>query len=165
MKPGQIREFLEKERTLVLATNKTDGAPVMHAMWFTYLDDAVYLDMKAGSFKHRNIQRDNRVCCLVEAGETYFQLRGVMIEGRATIVEGSDEQRRVRDAADAKSDRIGSGLEEMPAYFSKDRRERLDRGDRIMVRVPLDRVRTWDFGSVREHYDGAAGGTDREGTP
>ncbi len=152
MTPEEIREFLENQRTLILATSRREGTPVMHALWFTYFDDAVYFNIQATSFKYQNIQRDNRVCCLVEAGEEYFDLRGAMIEGRATLVEDQDERDRVQTAADAKNERIGSGLEQMPGYFSKNRQQRLERGDRLMIKVPLDRVRSWHFGKLRDHY-------------
>ena len=152
MSPEETREFLENERTLILATNDREGTPVMHALWFTYCDAAVYINIQSNSFKNKNIQRDNRVCCLVEAGEKYFNLRGVMIQGRAIPVEDADERDRVQAAADAKHERIGSGLEDMPGYFSKSRQKRLDRGARLMLKVPLDRVRTWHFGKVRDHY-------------
>ena len=155
MTPEEIREFLKDQRTLILATNRREGTPVMHALWFTYFDDAVYFNIQATSFKYGNIRRDNQVCCLVEAGEEYFDLRGAMIEGRATLVEDPEERGRVQAAAEAKSERIGSGLEEMPGYFSKSRQQRLERGDRLMIKVPLDHVRSWHFGKVRDHYQKA----------
>ncbi len=155
MTPEEVSELLENERTLILATTRREGTPAMHALWFTYLDDAVYFNIQASSFKNKNIERDDRVCCLVEAGEKYFDLRGAMIEGRAALVEDPDERGRVQTAADAKNERIGSGLEQMPGYFSKNRQQRLERGDRLMIKVPLDRVRTWHFGKVRDHYQKA----------
>jgi len=156
MTSGEIREFLENQRTLILASTRREGTPVMHALWFTYCDDAVYFNIQSTSFKYKNIQRDSQVCCLVEAGEEYFDLRGVMIEGRASLVADPDERDRVQTAAEAKNKKIGSGLEEMPGYFSKNRQQRLERGDRLMIKVPLDRVRSWHFGKVRDHYQNAS---------
>ena len=153
--PDEVTEFLETERTLILASVKKSGSPVMHALWFTYLDGAVYFNIHGDSFKYKNIQRDNRVCCMVEAGETYLELRGVMIEGRVVLVEDEDELARVQVASDRKGERIGSGMEEMPAYFSKSRQGRLERRERIMLKVPLDKVRTWNFAQVREYYEKA----------
>ena len=155
MTSKEITELLENERTLILATTRSEGTPVMHALWFTYVDDAVYFNIQANSFKNKNIERDNRVCCLVESGEKYFDLKGAMIEGRAALVEDPDERARVQMAADAKNERIGSGLDEMPEYFSKSRGQRLERGDRVMIKVSLDRVRSWHFGKVRDHYEKA----------
>ena len=43
-------EFLENSRTLVLSTLKRDGSPVMHALWFTYLDDAIYINIQLSKY-------------------------------------------------------------------------------------------------------------------
>jgi PPOX class probable F420-dependent enzyme len=156
MTPAQVREFLATQRTLILSTLKRDGAPVSHALWFTYLDGAVYFDTQLQSFKARNIRRDPRVCCLVEAGETYFDLRGVMIQGRCVPVDDPEEIRRVEAAAAEKNARIGSGLEGLPDWFGDNRRGRRSRGDRVLLKVPLEKVTTWNFGQAREHYARAA---------
>jgi PPOX class probable F420-dependent enzyme len=157
MTPAEIEAFLSGERTLILATTRPSGSPVQHALWFAYLDGAVYVDTQAGSFKHRNIRRDDRVCCLVEAGESYFELRGVMIEGRARVVDDEAERERVRAAFEAKAARIGSGLEEMPLHFAASRRSRAQRDERILLRIPLEHVRSWDFGKTRGHYRPGSG--------
>jgi PPOX class probable F420-dependent enzyme len=161
MTPDEVREFLETQRTLILSTLRRNGAPVSHALWFTYLDDAVYFDTQMQSFKARNIRRDPRVCCLVEAGETYFDLRGVMIQGRCVRVEDPEEVRRVEAAAAKKNARIGSGLEGLPDWFGDNRRERRGRGDRVLLKVPLEKVATWNFGRAREHYARAAARGER----
>jgi nitroimidazol reductase NimA-like FMN-containing flavoprotein (pyridoxamine 5'-phosphate oxidase superfamily) len=152
MTSEEVREFLRTQRTLILSTLKRDGAPVSHALWFIYLDDAVYFDTQSASFKARNIRRDPRVCCLVEAGETYFALRGVMIQGRCVPVEDSEEIGRVEAAAAEKSARIGSGIEELPRWFGESRKGRRERGGRAMFKVPMERVTTWNFGQARDHY-------------
>ena len=152
MTPEEVREFLKTQRTLIVSTLKRDGAPVSHALWFTYLNDAVYFDTQSESFKARNIRRDSRVCCLVEAGEKYFELRGVMIQGRCVPVEDPEEVRRVEAAAAEKNARIGSGIEDLPGWFGDSRRGRRSRGDRVLLKVPLEKVTTWNFGQARDHY-------------
>lgn len=159
MTPEEVREFLRTQRTLILSTLKRDGAPVSHALWFTYLDDAVYFDTQSASLKARNIRRDPRVCCLVEAGESYFELRGVMIQGRCAPVEDPDEARRVEAAAAEKSARIGSGIEGLPSWFGDSRKGRRERGARVLLKVPLEKVSSWNFGQARDHYARVA---DRE---
>ena len=83
MTAQEIIDFLENQRTVIVATTRKSGSPVMHAVWFVYLDNAIYINIQRSSFKMKNILRDNRVCALVEDGESYFELRGVMIEGEA----------------------------------------------------------------------------------
>ena len=79
MTSEEVRDFLKSQRTLILSTVKKDGAPVAHALWFTYADDAVYFDTQSASFKARNIERDGRVCCLVEAGDADNFHGGLMV--------------------------------------------------------------------------------------
>ena len=149
----EVVTFLQNQRTLILASTRKSGSPVMHALWFTYLDNTIYINIQRDSFKYRNILRDPRVCCLVEDGESYFELRGVMVEGEATEVSDDEEVLSVQDAQDLKHQRIGSGTKDMPSYFKKSREERLQRGDRVMLKIPMTKVRTWDFGKARAHYD------------
>jgi len=152
MSPAEITTFLESQRTLVLVTLRPDGSPVAHPLWFTTLGDAVYVNTRQDSLKLRNLVRDDRVCAVVEAGESYFELRGVRIEGRCTPVEDPDEIARVQAAQVEKEQRIGSGLGELPEWFSQSRARRLDRGDRVLLRIPMNRVFSWDFSKLRRHY-------------
>ena len=153
MTPQELVEFLENQRTVILATTRKTGSPVMHAVWFVYVDNAIYINVQRSSFKFSNILRDPRVCALVEDGESYFELRGVSVEGEAAEVTDDIEILRVQDAQDKKHQRIGSGTEYMPAYFEQSREERLKRGDRVLVRIPMTLVRSWDFGKARSHYN------------
>ncbi len=152
MTPAEIESFLDNQRTLVFITLKKDGAPVGHALWYSRVGNALYINIRGDSVKYKNVQRDSRVCCVVEGGETYFKLRGVMVQGRCTSVEDPDEMEREQAARDAKAGRIGSGMEEMPSWFHESRTRRLSRGDRVLLKVSMDRVYTWDFGKVRDHY-------------
>jgi len=152
MTPAEIDAFLESERTLVLVTLRPDGSPVAHPLWFAKLGDALYVNTRRDSLKSRNVSQDARVCAVVEAGESYFELRGVRIEGRCEEVEDPGEIARVQAAQAAKDARIGSGLREMPAWLANSRARRLGRGDRVMLRLPMERVYSWDFSKVRRHY-------------
>lgn len=153
MTRDEITDFLNTQRTLVLASLRADGSPVMHAVWFVYLDNALYINIQRSSFKFKNLLRDPRVCALVEDGESYFDLRGVSVEGKASEVTDAAEMDRVEQAMADKDQRIGSGMEEMPAHFRDSRKQRLGRGDRVLVRIPLEKIRSWDFGKSKSHYE------------
>jgi nitroimidazol reductase NimA-like FMN-containing flavoprotein (pyridoxamine 5'-phosphate oxidase superfamily) len=157
MTPDEIDAFLASERTLVLVTLRSDGSPVAHPMWFTKLGDSLYVNTRQESLKNRNVARDARVCAVVEAGESYFQLRGVRVEGCCQEVSDPEEVARAQAAQAEKAARIGAGMEEMPAWFSGSRERRLGRGDRVLLRIPMDRVYSWDFSKVRRHYTRAEG--------
>jgi len=44
----------------------------------------------------------------------------------------------------------------LPAWFGDNRRGRRSRGDRVLLKVPLEKVTSWNFGQAREHYARAA---------
>ncbi len=157
MDPNAIATYLENQRTLILSTTKKDGSPVAHALWFVYCNGAVYFNIQAKSFKYKNIQRDNRVCCLVESGERYLDLKGVMIQGRCTAVTDPAEQEQHEKARQEKNARMGDGMDGMPEWFHGNRQQRLNRGDRVLLKVPLEKVTTWDFSKVADYYKGKPG--------
>jgi hypothetical protein len=155
MSPAEVDEYLASQRTITVTTLRPDGSPVAHPMWFVKLGEAVYFDTRANSLKHRNILNDPRVCAVVESGESYFELRGVRIEGACQPVADSEEIDRVQTALEEKDLALGSGMAEMPDWFSKSRSQRRSRGDRVLLRIPMDRVYSWDFSEARKHYESA----------
>jgi nitroimidazol reductase NimA-like FMN-containing flavoprotein (pyridoxamine 5'-phosphate oxidase superfamily) len=84
----EIEEFLTDGHTLILATIRKSGAPFMTPLWYAFLDGAIYFRTKRGSAKVAHILRDPRVCCLVEEGENWIDLKAVIMNGRAEAVEG-----------------------------------------------------------------------------
>ena len=155
MNPAEIDTFLTSQRTITLTTLRSDGSPIAHPLWFVKLDDSIYVDTRANSLKHRNIIDDPRVCAVAESGESYFELRGVRIEGACQVVSDAAEIDRVQIALNDKDQAIGSGMTEMPEWFSKSRKHRQSRGERVLLRIPMDRVYSWDFSKARTHYESA----------
>ena len=90
MTDEEVAEFLATERTLQVASIGPDGTPHLVAMWFTVIDGRIVFWTYAKSQKTVNLRRDPRVTCLVEAGESYGELRGVSITGRAEIADDYD---------------------------------------------------------------------------
>jgi PPOX class probable F420-dependent enzyme len=80
------RELLESERVVVVSSVGPRGWPHSMPMWFVLRDGEVWMWTYGKSQKVRNLQRDPRATLLVETGEAYDQLRGVMIEADAEIV-------------------------------------------------------------------------------
>ena len=89
--PEEIDAFLRSKKTVILVSNGKDGYPHPMPMWF-WVDDrgAVYCTTFGKSQKVLNLRRDPRVALLVESGEEYAELKGVVIYARAEIVEDRD---------------------------------------------------------------------------
>jgi PPOX class probable F420-dependent enzyme len=87
MTDTEVLAFLsEGARVLQLATIGRDGAPHQAPMWFTLDNDKIVFRSFTKSQKIVNLMRDPRLSVLVEAGDAYAQLQGVMIQGTATLV-------------------------------------------------------------------------------
>jgi len=87
MSPGEVQAFLEAGRTLLVASLQRDGRPHLVPMWYVVEDGKVIFRSFNRSQKIRNLQRDPRLSVLVETGEAYAELRGVMIEGLARLID------------------------------------------------------------------------------
>jgi PPOX class probable F420-dependent enzyme len=91
MSPDEIRAFLDESRNMTMCTFNHDGTIHAVAMWFGFLGGAIAIQTKSKSQKARNLRRDGRTTCLVEAGKDYNELRGVELVGWAELVEDPDE--------------------------------------------------------------------------
>ncbi len=86
MTPGEVAAMLAGSSKLQLATLNQDGSVHLVTMFYAVLDGRIAFWTYRASQKARNIARDPRVTCLVEAGEEYFDLRGVQVAGTARCV-------------------------------------------------------------------------------
>ena len=138
-------EFIESSKTMILVTNGKDGWPHTMAMWFVLREGRPILSTFAKSQKVLNIRRDPRVTILVEAGENYEELRGVMIRGRAEIVEDRAFVEEVQIAFARKY--VGGPFIEGTAEMVRARAAK-----RVAIRVvPLESV-SWDHTKLGGGY-------------
>jgi PPOX class probable F420-dependent enzyme len=137
MTDAEVAAFLEDERVLNVATIGPSGHPHVVAMWYAVIDGHPTFWTFAKSQKIANLQRDDRITGLVEAGEHYAELRGVELVGRARIVDdraavlaiGKALGRRYRLGA---HDGIGQAMIEAQA------------AKRVGVVIDVERVVSWD---------------------
>jgi hypothetical protein len=87
MSAQEVDLFLATERTVTCATLGPRGWPHLMPLWYVLRDPAdgghsprVWAWTYAISQKVRNLEREPRATLLLEAGEAYEDLRGVMLE-------------------------------------------------------------------------------------
>ena len=85
MSDEEVLAFLDEERTLTCATVGTDGWPHLMPLWYVVRDGECWAWTYAKSQKVRNLERESRCTLQVEAGDTYTELRGVMLKCAAAI--------------------------------------------------------------------------------
>jgi PPOX class probable F420-dependent enzyme len=80
MSESERRRFLQEERTLTCATIGPNGRPHLAPLWYLVDGEQLLCWTYAKSQKTRNLERDPRATVQVEAGRTYPELRGVLLE-------------------------------------------------------------------------------------
>lgn len=92
MSAAEVASFLAEERTVTCATVGPRGWPHVMPLWYVLrghsaseLGPRVWSWTYAASQKVRNLERDPRTTIQVEAGETYQELRGVMLECEVVV--------------------------------------------------------------------------------
>ena len=85
MSDAEVLAFLDEERTLTCATIGRDGWPHLMPLWYVVRDGECWAWTYAKSQKVRNLERESRCTLQVEAGDTYIELRGVMIKAACAI--------------------------------------------------------------------------------
>ncbi|WP_239094994.1 pyridoxamine 5'-phosphate oxidase family protein [Planotetraspora silvatica] len=91
MEDEELAGFLRDARKLHLATINGDGTPHLVTMFYGLSDGKITFWTYRKAQKAKNIDRDSRVTCLVESGDDYFELRGVMVYGTARLIDDPEE--------------------------------------------------------------------------
>jgi PPOX class probable F420-dependent enzyme len=87
MTPAEAGELLAAQHKVQLATNGPDGFPHLVTMYYVLTGGLITFWTYRTSQKALNLERDARISCLVETGEQYFDLRGVLVQGTARRVD------------------------------------------------------------------------------
>jgi PPOX class probable F420-dependent enzyme len=136
MSDAEIRAFVESSRTATMATVGPNGTPHLVAMWFGVIDGQIWFETKARSQKAVNLRRDPRITVMIEDGLTYDTLRGVSLEGTATIVDDPDALWAVGVSVWERYN--GPYTDEVKPLVE------FMLNKRVAVRVDVGRVRSWD---------------------
>jgi PPOX class probable F420-dependent enzyme len=155
MSDEEAASFLEQSRTATIATTGPGGFPHLVAMWYGLLDGKVYFETKAKSQKVANLRRDPKISCSVEAGESYDQLRGVAIEGTATVIDDPSGDEYWAAAVSVFERYQGAYTEEMRPLVEQMMHKR------VVIRIDPVRVRSWDHRKLGMATVPVAGSTAR----
>jgi PPOX class probable F420-dependent enzyme len=141
---SELRGLLEEERIAVVSSLGPRGWPHSMPLWFVPREGTIWIWTYAKSQKVRNLERDPRATVLVEAGHSYDQLRGAMIESEAAIhrdletVLGFAEELTVR-YAEGISTVEGDAKAALEAQAPK----------RVAIAFPALRTATWDHRKLK----------------
>jgi|SRR5271166_2540145 len=136
MTPEEIDAFLHERRPMSMCTLNHDGTIHAVAMWYGFLEGSVAVETKAKAQKVQNVRRDPRITCLFEDGDSYEELRGVELVGRAEIIDEPDRM-------------FSLGVDVFERYYGEYNDElrpfvETMLNKRVVVKVHVDRVVSWD---------------------
>lgn len=88
---SEVDEYLATSHTLIIVSNGRSGFPHPMPMWF-YADTErnCYCTTFAKSQKVKNWKRDPRASLLVESGEEYAELKGLVVYAQTEILEDQE---------------------------------------------------------------------------
>ena len=104
---AELSEFLESGHTLQVASIDADGYPHLAPMWYVVRDGKITFRSFMKSQKIVNLRRNPKLSVLLESGESYDELKGVMIRGTATLIDDRATVLAIYGAIAAKYEMIG----------------------------------------------------------
>jgi nitroimidazol reductase NimA-like FMN-containing flavoprotein (pyridoxamine 5'-phosphate oxidase superfamily) len=134
MTDQEVKAFLDtKPGWIVLSTIGRDGYPHSVPLGYFRLGDDIYIGCRAGTQKIKNIERNTKVSLVLESGSSRQDLKGVMIQGHATVHTDPETALRLsREAARLRG-------------VAEDTLPREPRPGVAYIQVQPKRVISWDY--------------------
>lgn len=148
MSEAEARTFALEQQTVIIVSNGHDGFPHPMPMWFALDASGRYLVSTFGrSQKVRNFERDPRATLLIEDGNTYQTLRGLVVKANTEILDDPEEVLdamvliRLKASEAKESDRAALREAVRPASQK-----------RVILRFTPESVMSWDHGKLGGVY-------------
>ena len=132
----EAHAFLDsKPGWIALTTIDPDGFPHTVPLGYFRLGDDILMGVRGNTRKLKNIQNNPKVSLLLESGKSMRDIRGLMVQGTATVHSNPEETLRyAREAARLR----GTPEAELPTE---------PRENANYIKVTPTRFRSWDYSS------------------
>lgn len=134
MLEGERAAFLGAARTLRLASVDDHGWPVVTPLWYVWHDDAFWIWSLRTAKRTARLAEGGRASVLVDDGETYGELRGIMCRVEVDTFAFDDVPTAVNEAF---ARRYLPGATTLA-----------DRDDHVWMRLTPRSTRSWDFRKI-----------------
>lgn len=129
----RLWSFIERERVCRVATVSAEGLPHLVPVCHAVVDGAICFGSGTDGRKVLNLRANDQIAVTIDLySEAWPYLRGVMVRGRARLIERGPRFRKIRAALYRK----------YPQYEGE---AALDESDSIMVAVVPGHVFSWGF--------------------
>ena len=148
MTEAEAQAFAQEQRTLIIVSNGHDGFPHPMPMWFAVDESGRFLvSTFARSQKVRNFERDPRATLLIEDGNTYQSLQGLVVKANTEILDDPEEVldtmvlMRLKNSEDQEVDLAALREATRPASQK-----------RVILRFTPESVISWDHSKLGGTY-------------
>jgi nitroimidazol reductase NimA-like FMN-containing flavoprotein (pyridoxamine 5'-phosphate oxidase superfamily) len=139
MTKAEVWRFIESQSRVFLAFTMPGGYPHLTPIWFTVHRGNLY--MRAQTYKVKvRLAAAGKACVAVDAGESYRELRGVVIWGRSSIVEEKSLISLLQGKFEKKYARLQWKAKEMPKSWVAERGKEA----RAFIELVPEKVASWD---------------------
>jgi PPOX class probable F420-dependent enzyme len=126
-----VAKLLARERACRVATVGRDGMPHVVPVCHVVVDGKVYFGTGSQGQKVRNLEANPHIAVLVDLySEDWTSLRGVMVQGTATLIRRGPQFRKIRTHL----------YQKYPQYPAE---SGLEESDDMIVEVAPARVSSW----------------------
>jgi PPOX class probable F420-dependent enzyme len=132
--------FLKNHFTMTLSTLDSYGFPHASPVWYVMIDGKIYFRAQPYKKKIRNILTRPQICGVVSDGEQYTELRGVMVQGLAKIVDHDRPKRKQVFSMLAEKYASRRDTNRMPRMWQ----EKYGKEHRVVVEISPTNLVSWD---------------------
>ena len=136
----EIAAYLGAQRNATLASIGPTGFPHQVAMWFLPEAGRIVMWAYRRSQKAVNLRRNPRASFLVQDGDTYDSLRGVVVQGEVDLVDDTSDVLEIGNALHA---RYGGAYGDDPDAYRAVIVQQAPK--RVGILLPMQHVFSWDF--------------------
>jgi len=138
MSKSEIDDFLQNSKlNLQLGTVDQKGEPMIHTVWYYYMNDKIYIETSKNSQKANNIRRKNMIYfCIDDERLPYKGARG---KGTANIIEDVKKTTPIAEKIMIKY----TGSLDNP--IAKKLMDAVKAGLSVIIEVTPKYYTTWDF--------------------
>lgn len=148
MTPEEASNFLDSAMNAALATIDRDGYPHLVAMSFARdANGDIVMTSFGKAQKVLNLRRNPKAAVMVDRGVAYDKLQGVMIRGRAEIVEDRDAVLAAMRLVMRKQARL-AGRGDLAEGGEISETYRRQAAKRVAIRIKPEKWASWDHAKI-----------------
>lgn len=136
MTPEEIKVFLADNKVCRMATVDKDGMPHVVPMWYVILDGEIYIETTGTTKKVKNVESTKKTAIIVDAGDSLYDYRGVMMQGETEILNEKAFFKRFREALSQRY----FGSDEHPGY-----KLLTSMPNRVLLKFVPKQTASWDY--------------------